>query len=395
MSLSIRGRVATLAAIGALVSTPALAQKTPAQRADELNDEGKQLYKAGKAEAAVGKFRQAVVLSPEGRFYFNVCFVLDKLGRHRDAITACEAITADNASQELVAKAGQFIEQLRGKLGSSAPPPDQGGGHGGHGDHGGQGDIGQGDGPTGSGGEGGDDSFSGAGTPVTPVSTAGPQLGASGITDSAPPPTVSGKAHPDTYKWSLGAELGPVRNISLGRGQNADDMAFVATGVTVKGHASFLLHEHSRFGVQPYAHFTNLGGDRDAVIANAEPLSILDLGGAFFQDRRLLSDRLFWSWLGGGHISFLTIGTVSEEALVTLGLRAELSVSYLHGEQYQHEFRVTPVALNVYMPVAAQSGGLDASAFNLDRSGSTWAFTVGYVLRFHEPFGSTPLFELE
>ncbi|RMH42775.1 MAG: hypothetical protein D6689_07250, partial [Deltaproteobacteria bacterium] len=86
---------------------------------------------------------------------------------------------------------------------------------------------------------------------------------------------------------------------------------------------------------------------------------------------------------------------VDQEGLVTFGFRGELSLSYLLGSRLQHELRVTPIALDLYMPAAADSGSIDAGAFHLDERGATYAFTIGYVARFHSVFGTQPLFTLE
>ena len=61
--------------------SPALAQKSPKQQADDLNTQGKQYFAEKRYEEAYGVFRQAATLSPEARFFFNMCYALNFLER--------------------------------------------------------------------------------------------------------------------------------------------------------------------------------------------------------------------------------------------------------------------------------------------------------------------------
>src|SRR3990172_5055095 len=77
------------------------AQTSAAEKADKLNNEGQELFGKGQYEPAVQKFRESILFSTEGRFYFNLCYTLNKMSKYRDAITACEAVAANGASKPL------------------------------------------------------------------------------------------------------------------------------------------------------------------------------------------------------------------------------------------------------------------------------------------------------
>ena len=109
MSSRPRFVAATLLALSLALSGAAQAQTDPAKRADQLNEEGKQLFGKNDFAGAAQKFRQAILFSPEGRFYFNLCFVLDKMGKYREALTACEAVAPNGASNPLKEKTDKVI----------------------------------------------------------------------------------------------------------------------------------------------------------------------------------------------------------------------------------------------------------------------------------------------
>src|SRR6188508_902957 len=97
-------------------ASPALAQKSPKQEADELNSQGKQYFAEKRYEEAYGMFRQAATLSPEARFFFNMCYALNFLERYQDAIQACEQVpAADGADPEIKEKTQRALASLREK----------------------------------------------------------------------------------------------------------------------------------------------------------------------------------------------------------------------------------------------------------------------------------------
>lgn len=385
MPRSYRNILALLILTAALgVAAPsAHAQKTPQDRAEELNDEGKELYRKGDYAGAANKFRQAVVLSPEGRFYFNLCFVLEKQGKLREALTACDAVNAENATAELVGKTVDFKAGIEKRLAAAGG----GGGTGGGGDGtGGDGGGGGGDGGDGTGGGG--DGTGGDGT-------GGGTTGGGGTYEPPPPDEgVTAEADPSAYKWSLGADIGPLSNLGIGREASilGGDDAFSDSGVFVKLHIDFLISEARRLGLQGYINISNLTASESNVDLYNEQLSIVDLGGAIFQHRRLSGD---WEWtpLAGAHIAVETVGQ-AEEALVTFGFRGEVAFSYVLGSKKQHVISITP-AFNMYLPATGSTGTIDPFDYGLDQRGGTFAITVGYSARFKQAFGSAPIITLE
>jgi len=84
-----------------------------AARADQLNEEGKTLYKNHDYPNAATKFRQAIQISPEARFYYNLCAALDLGGDGAGALAACNDVYAHGPSAELKSKTDDRVKQIR------------------------------------------------------------------------------------------------------------------------------------------------------------------------------------------------------------------------------------------------------------------------------------------
>ncbi|HVK76766.1 MAG TPA: hypothetical protein VM734_25750, partial [Kofleriaceae bacterium] len=104
--------VLSLAAGSASLVSTAAAQ-TPKQRADALNAEGKAMLQAKpmRAAEAAEKFRQAIVLVPEGDYYWNLCMALYHKGELSDALTACRAVEPNGGSAASVKQANVAMEK--------------------------------------------------------------------------------------------------------------------------------------------------------------------------------------------------------------------------------------------------------------------------------------------
>lgn len=81
-------------------------------RADKLNDEGKALIQQVNFEAAAEKFRAAIAISADPRYYFNLCYTLDRQGKLREAKAACEAVAAGGSDARLVEKARNRLVEI-------------------------------------------------------------------------------------------------------------------------------------------------------------------------------------------------------------------------------------------------------------------------------------------
>ena len=352
-----------------LVPLTATAQTSAAERAAQLNEEGKKLWtEQDDLPGAVKKFRQATVLSPEGRYYFNLCYALHQLGRYRDALTACEAVEPNTSDAGLVEKTNVVLDDLRQRLPpETAPPPDT------YPDP--------------------DDAQDPAtGDPQDPNDYQDPdyqdpdyQDGDQGYGSEPPPgplPGLQEAAGPtDDYAWSLGGELGFVAN-GLG-----DDDRYGGAGGILKLQASFMWLSEQRIGVQPYLHISQIGSAADTATMSGEALQIIDIGGAIF--KHFSYRNMYLTPLVGAHVSGLQ-AELGFEPVVKVGLRAEVGVAWLLGESRNHVISVTPT-LNVY----SATTGVEAIDSSLVDGGVTLALTAGYTLRFTTPFSRTTLITLE
>lgn len=82
-------------------------------QAESLNDEGKSLFKAGDLQGAAAKFRQALALSADARFDYNLCAALEKLADYDAALEACDAVFHHGGDSDLRAKAGTRSASIR------------------------------------------------------------------------------------------------------------------------------------------------------------------------------------------------------------------------------------------------------------------------------------------
>jgi len=96
----------------------------PKIKADILKEEGTTLFvewtklenketDRSLLEQAAQKFRQAILFSPEPRFYFNLCYTLHFLGKYREAIVACESVEALHPSEKIRKKTAGQLATLR------------------------------------------------------------------------------------------------------------------------------------------------------------------------------------------------------------------------------------------------------------------------------------------
>ena len=109
---SARGAITLILLCG--LAAPALAQN---KKAETLNDEGKDLYSEKKDfEGAAAKFRQAIQLSPDPRYYFNLCSALDRLELYDQALEACDGVFAHKPRADLAQKTGAKAAEIRQRM---------------------------------------------------------------------------------------------------------------------------------------------------------------------------------------------------------------------------------------------------------------------------------------
>jgi hypothetical protein len=367
MSASIRLLAPAALAAAFLLPVPAVAQ-TPAQQADKLNDEGKALFADKRYEDAHARFREAATLSPEGRFYFNMCYALNFLERYDEAIQACEQVEAAGADAALRDKTEKALASLRDKAAARSPAR----------------------GATAS------QTTESSDDPTGPAPSAGEGRAARGASGHGvgpgPDPFVTGQAPPpsSSYKWSMGGSLGVLGNINTGRsseGSSAD--VYGEGGGEVRFFANFIVSERARIGLQAFLGFGALApADTDT----DDNLVMGDIGGGVFIDLPLGSRVVLTPMVG----PLLSIQQPQElsQGFFAAGGRAELAIAYVFGRQREHAISVVP-AVNLYGPASGSEDDSEPVDFGLDEAHSTFGVSAGYTYRFSSPFGSVPLITLE
>jgi hypothetical protein len=367
MSASIRfvTTVALSAALASAPAVPAFAQ-TPAEQANRLNDEGKQLFAEKDFDGAYEKFRAAAALSPEARFYYNQCYALGFLERYEEAIQKCEQVEPAGADAALLKKTENALASLRQKVaakqgGEARPVP--------------AGDVRDGvDDPTGPGP---------SGPPPAPQS-------------DGPDPFISARsAGPvDAYTWSIGGTLGGLANLNTGRevdnSQGLDQEMFGPGGAELRLFANFIVSQPARIGLQGSLGVSALApGENNDEDNN---LLLADIGGALFVHLPLFR-HLYVTPLAGPQISVQQPNELSQ-GFVAFGARGELGFTYVFGRRGEHSFSVVP-AINVYFPAGGEVEGLEPDEYGLDETHATFGVSAGYAFRFSTPFGTVPLITLE
>jgi hypothetical protein len=363
--------LSTLCATGLVTAASAKpAPLSAAQAADQHNTEGKAHFKERRYLEAYRQFKQAAAMSPEGRFYFNICFSLNFLERFQEAIDACEQVEPNGADAALIKKTNAVLEALREKV-TATPPPNTGGTP-----------IDPGT---------GNPVDPGTGTPVDPGT--GTPVGPNTVPPSTGPAVVPGldpfavKKATGEYAWALGVTASPLANLGVGESDNLSVYAGGGFGLNI--FANFMYKAEQQIGLQAYLGIANLPPDDDAF---ADPLNILDLGGAAYKHIPI-NDKIDITPLVGVHISLMQPEASLDEALLAVGLRLQSSIDWHLGAKKEHVLSFAP-AINVYS-AASSSSVIFAEDYGLDSGGATFEFGIGYQYRFTTPFGSGPLFTLE
>jgi hypothetical protein len=368
-------RSVTMAVVAAtfLAAAPASAQP-PADQADRLNDEGKKLFAEKDYERAYGKFREAATLSPEGRYFFNMCYALNFLGRYQEAIQACEQVEAAGADKELSDKTRKALASLREKAAAQRATPVAVP-------------------PAGTGTDPGADPRGGPSVgPTGPPPRGGPSGPPPSQPGGAPDPFVARRTAPEgSYKWSIGGSLGGLGNINVGRGGDFEgNEVYGEGGADLRFFANVILSERFRLGLQGSLAFGSIAPEDPNMAENN--LFMADIGGAAFVHLPIGS-RIVVTPLFGPMLSVQQPNEVSQ-GFIAGGLRAELGLGFLFGRRTEHQVTLSP-ALNVYFPASGEVDGADPADYGLDTTHSTFGIAIGYSYRFSTPFGAVPLITLE
>lgn len=377
-------KVTSLALLLALTATAYA--KTQAEIAEELNEEGKVLMYSNKFAEAARKFQEAVARVPEAKYFMNLCFARMQEGNYGDALTACNAVSLNNPTDAVKAKAEKLIVKIKEtakEQGIDLKP---------------------------AGGGGGDTNVvpdpAHPPDPTRPPDPARPQPQPQPIRYAPamgrpPAQNLSLAISPDNkYTWTLGVDL------FAGGGQvgRADWYGSAAAGFRIK--SDFLLDPAKRLGAQGYVQVNHLSkGNRQAGLI-VDSLDIVDLGVAGYKHFCLgNTPRLCITPLAGVQVALMspandTDGLGSQVFnYAAVGGRGELSLAYAFGYRYEHVLQLSGGA-NVYSAVL--SGPSDtmsslgsAADVGLDKYGVVGYLGLGYTYRFNTPIGSSPFVTLE
>lgn len=103
------------------------AQRPPAERAVELNDEGEKLFGEGRYDEAAARFREGYALEPNPTFLYNLALTYEKSGKYRDALATLERyIEADPDAPDIVAIEARIetLRELVAEREAEAPEPE-------------------------------------------------------------------------------------------------------------------------------------------------------------------------------------------------------------------------------------------------------------------------------
>ncbi len=382
--------------VTAALAAPALAQ-SPQKRADALNEEGKQLLFAQPAnyQGASEKFRQAIVLSSEGRFYFNLCLAEYQMGDFGNALMACQAVggqaaPADdkvqkNASDLLVKIKDQMRQQGMNPDAVNTPPnggnntPPDGGNNT-------PPDGGNNTPPNGGNNtppDGGNNTPPNGGNGTTGVL---PPPGPSQFRGAPPPSLFANKPPEHDYTYTIGAAL----EGGSGSFGTQDAYSSAVTGVRILGDLLFAPPKH--VGGEAWIDFLEVGATDVATASTNGSLSMFDAGVGLY--KHFCTGRLCVTPMAGVQIAgYLPEASNAQSSYIGLGGRLQAGVGYALGPRFEHY-----LTLNIGVDFDSKplgSDATDAAMYGLDRGAVAVLFSIGYQYRFNTPFGQVPLFQLE
>jgi hypothetical protein len=348
-------------------------------RADKLFEQAGQAMFADppQYEKAIDLYKQAIVLSPEARFYFNLCIAYYSIGEFGVALQSCDAVDELNPDSALVTKNDKLTKQVEDQIRAMGKDPEVLRHGEGTGDGSGTG--------TGTGGGGGDLEGSGTGTgnpvePVEPVDT-------NEFKGVAPPNLFQAIPASHDYVWSAGGEL-----YGLG-GNFSRNGTYGGGGAGFRLHADYIIHKPRKIGLQGYVGFNSIGeGDG---FSNQDSLSVVEFGLAAYS-HVWCQGALCVTPLAGVEIAGFQPTMIEDNQVrfVALGLRGEVGISYALGSGYEHVISFNP-GLNFFLPTGGDYEGAPPSDYDLEGSHAAVYFGFGYTHRFNTPFGQAPFVTLE
>jgi len=361
-------------------AAPAFAQ-APAKQADSLNEQGKALLNAKpmRAAEATAKFRAAIVLSPEGRFYLNLCMALYQEGKLGEALTACNAVASKGATETQAKQAGVIVDKfITPKMREAGIDPTTN--------------------------TGTTDPDNGATDPDN--GTTDPDNGTTdpdnGTTDPdntkpnasnvvvAPPPSlftqvVEAPSH--EYALTLGAQLfGTTTNLGT-----EGEWATSAGGLRV--YSDYMLSKPRLLGVQAYITLFPVAATENNFDHPDEVITVADIGAALYKE--VCKGRWCVKPLAGLQFAaLLPSDGDAANVISTFGVRAELGLEYALGPKYENVLSLG-LGVNAYAAASGSDGTFDASYWGLDKGSGGGYLALGFTRRFASAIGSAPLFRMQ
>lgn len=375
-------RLSLATALLVLLASTAIAQPTNAQRADELNSQGKAAMKAKNFAEASDRFNQAILLSREGRFYYNLCVSLFFEGKLVDSLASCKAVETAGADNDLKDKTGAMIGKVKDEMRKQgydpdAPPPTNN---------------------TNPDNTNPDNTNPDNTNPdnTNPNNTnpdnTNPNNTNPNNTVTAPPPTF--RPPPTTlldqgtpahqYTWTLGAEL-------LGGNANfgGNDVYTKAMyGFRVLG--DYLIAPSKKIGVQAVIGVMHTD-QNDSELTGG--IDVVDIGIGGYK-HLCGTGRFCFTPLLGASLGLMKpdVSGIGSDALLAIGIRAEGRLGYALGTRYEHLISLS-VGFQGYTR-AFDGSNFTAEDVGLDGFSPVIVVALGYTYRFNTPFGSSPFVTL-
>ena len=399
-----RSRVVTVALVtlfGFAVARSAHAQPSPSKRADDFNEQGKTLMFKNPPDfpGAADKFRQAIVLSPQGKYYYNLCIALSKQGDLGNALMSCQAVGANGASPELKGKADQLADQIKEQLkkqgvseadvnaaaNQGTGNPDNGNPNNGNPDNGNPNNGNPNNGNPDNGNPNNGNPNNGNPNTATPPVGANPNLARF---HGAPPPSLFATTPPShDYTYTFGAAL------LGGGGSIGSDNAYGSSVGGLRLVGDLLFAAPQKIGAEGYIDFMNVGKADSPT--NIGSMNIVDFGVGLY--KHFCGGRLCFTPMAGAQIVGYAPSNNpnSSQDFASVGLRLQGSIGYAFGSRYEHFVTVALGADFDAKPIGTYDVDPSDPLIGLDKGAAMFMVSLGYQYRFNTPFGQTPFFQLE
>jgi hypothetical protein len=374
------------AALALLAGTASAQPASNASRADALNNEGKAAMQDSNFAAASEKFHQAILLSPEGRFYFNLCVSLYSQGKLSDALAACkevEAAGADPGLREKTSKMTNKIKEEIRKLGFDPDAPTTPTTDPNNPTTDPNNPTTDPNNPTTDPNNPTTDPNNPTTDPNNPNNPTNP-TGTQPAIVAPPPLSVIKSGVPEhQYTWTLGFEL------LGGTGKFGVDEAYSDAMYGFRFLGDYLVAPARQIGLQATIGVMHTNEDEDS---GELGIDVVDIGLNGY--KHLCKGRLCVTPLIGASLGLMQPSEIeSDDALLAIGFRAEARLGYAFGTRFEHLLSVS-LGFQGYTK-AFDSSAFDAETLGLDEMSAVGVIALGYTYRFNTPFGSSPFVTLE